>query len=153
MTIIRPETLVRWHRAGFRCYWRWKSRPFGGRPQIDADLGALIRRMSVENLLWDAPRIHGELLQAEHLNAGTACPGSTSTKLKSPQRPHCRLIFIGSLTIGVVTCASALMPCALSSALVMGGCRGLGLNGAMVPLVLCRQYMCSPEQPLYSPRW
>src|SRR5262249_16001752 len=53
--------------------------------------------------------------------------------------------------IGVVTCASALMPCALSSALVMGGCRGLGLNGAMVPLVLCRQCVCSPEQPLYSP--
>src|SRR5437870_12114200 len=59
MTIIQPETVVRWHRAGFRCYWRWKSRPFGGRPQIDADLGALIRRMRVENMLWDAPRIHG----------------------------------------------------------------------------------------------
>jgi hypothetical protein len=55
------ETLVRWHRAGFRRYWRWKSRSFGGRPQIDADLQALIRRMSVENLLWGAPRIHGEL--------------------------------------------------------------------------------------------
>ncbi len=47
ITIIRPETLVRWHRAGFRRYWRWKSRSFGGRPQIDADLRALIRRMSV----------------------------------------------------------------------------------------------------------
>src|SRR5947207_7926817 len=45
------------------------------------------------------------------------------------------------------------MPCALSSALVIGGCRGLGLNGAMVPLVLCGQYVCSPEQPLYSLRW
>jgi hypothetical protein len=43
--------------------WRWKSRSFGGRPQIDADLRALIRRMSVENLLWGAPRIHGELLK------------------------------------------------------------------------------------------
>jgi transposase InsO family protein len=63
MTIIRPDTLVRWHRAGFRCYWRWKSRSFGGRPQIDADLRALIRRMSVENSLWGAPRIHGELLK------------------------------------------------------------------------------------------
>jgi hypothetical protein len=52
VTIIRPETLVRWHRAGFRCYWRWKSRNLGGRPQIDADLRALIRRMSVENVLW-----------------------------------------------------------------------------------------------------
>jgi transposase InsO family protein len=63
LTIIRPETLVRWHRAGFRGYWRWKSRQGGGRPQIDADLRALIRRMSIENPLWGAPRIHGELLK------------------------------------------------------------------------------------------
>ena len=63
LTIIRPETLVRWHRAGFRHYWRWKSRPRGGRPQIDTDLRALIRRMSIENPLWGAPRIHGELLK------------------------------------------------------------------------------------------
>jgi transposase InsO family protein len=61
--IIRPETLVRWHRAGFRRYWRWKSRSLGGRPQIDTDLRALIRQMSIENPLWGAPRIHGELLK------------------------------------------------------------------------------------------
>jgi hypothetical protein len=63
ITIIRPETLVRWHRAGFRQYWRWKSRSLGGRPQIDADLRALIWRMSLDNPLWGAPRIHGELLK------------------------------------------------------------------------------------------
>jgi transposase InsO family protein len=63
ITIIRPETLVRWHRSGFRRYWRWKSRFLGGRPQIAADLRALIRRMSAENPLWGAPRIHGELLK------------------------------------------------------------------------------------------
>ena len=63
LTIIRPETLVRWHRAGFRCYWRWKSRRRGGRPQIETELRALIRRMSMENPLWGAPRIHGELLK------------------------------------------------------------------------------------------
>jgi len=63
LTIIRPATLVRWHRAGFGCYWRWKSRRRGGRPQIEADLRTLIRRMSVENPLWGAPRIHGELLK------------------------------------------------------------------------------------------
>ena len=61
LTIMQPETLVRWHRAGFR--WRWKARPLGGRPRIDAELRALIRRMSVENPLWGAPRIHGELLK------------------------------------------------------------------------------------------
>ena len=63
LTVIRPETLVRWHRAGFRSYWRWKSRSLGGRPQIEAHLRALIRQMSVENSLWGAPRIHGELLK------------------------------------------------------------------------------------------
>src|ERR1700682_5041198 len=63
LTIIRPETLVRWQRAGFLSYWRWKSRRQGGRPQIDAELRVLIRRMSVENPLWGAPRIHGELLK------------------------------------------------------------------------------------------
>src|SRR3979490_806897 len=63
LTIIRPETLVRWHRAGFRCYWRWKSRPLGGRPQIETELRVLIRRMGVENPLWGAPRIPGELLK------------------------------------------------------------------------------------------
>jgi hypothetical protein len=63
LTITRPEALVRWHRAGFRGYWRWKSRSLGGRPQIEADLRALIRRVSIENPLWGAPRIHGELLK------------------------------------------------------------------------------------------
>src|ERR1700704_1879000 len=63
ITIVRPETIVRWHRAGFRRCWRWKSGSPGGRPQIDADLRALIRRMSVDNPLWGAPRIHGELLK------------------------------------------------------------------------------------------
>ncbi len=63
ITIIRPETLVRWHRAGFRRYWRWKSRSLGGRPQIEVDLRGLTRRISMDNPLWGAPRIHGELLK------------------------------------------------------------------------------------------
>ncbi len=54
--IIRPETVVRWHRMGFRRYWRRKSRSLGGRPQVETDLYALIRRMSIESLLWGAPR-------------------------------------------------------------------------------------------------
>ena len=62
-TVIHPETLVRWHRAGFRRYWGWKSRRRGGRPQITTELRALIGRVSTENLLWGAPRIHGELLK------------------------------------------------------------------------------------------
>src|SRR6202048_2188867 len=63
VTIVQPETLVRWHRAGFRRYWRWKSNSRGERPPIENELRALIRQMSTENLLWGAPRIHGELLK------------------------------------------------------------------------------------------
>jgi transposase InsO family protein len=63
VTIVEPETLVRWHRIGFRRYWCWKSSSRGGRPQINMELRALIRHMSRENQLWGAPRIHGELLK------------------------------------------------------------------------------------------
>src|SRR6476620_1652441 len=63
ITMIRPETLMRWHRAGFRRYWRCKSRSLGGRPKIAAELRAVIRRIGAEKPLWAAPRIHGELLK------------------------------------------------------------------------------------------
>ena len=63
ITIVRPETVVRWHRMGFAAYWRWKSRPLGGRPRIGKEVRDLIRRMSFENPLWGAPKIHGELLK------------------------------------------------------------------------------------------
>jgi len=60
--IVQPETVLRWHRRGFPTYWRWKPRHIGGRQRIDSDIRALIRRMSRENPLWGASRIHGELL-------------------------------------------------------------------------------------------
>ena len=63
LKILKPETLIRWHRAGFRVYWRWKSRPCGGRPGTAAEIRQLIREMSMANPLWGAPRIHGELLK------------------------------------------------------------------------------------------
>jgi transposase InsO family protein len=61
--VVRPDTITRWHRAGFRAYWRWKSRYRVGRPKISSELRELIRQMSRENRLWGAPRIHGELLK------------------------------------------------------------------------------------------
>src|SRR5689334_1630099 len=61
--VFKPETLVRWHRSGFRLYWRWKSRRRVGRPVIPADIRDLIRTISRDNPLWGAPRIHGELLK------------------------------------------------------------------------------------------
>jgi transposase InsO family protein len=63
VTIVQPETVVRWHRTGFRLYWRWKSRSRGGRPKIPGEIRRLIREMSLANRLWGAPRIHGELLK------------------------------------------------------------------------------------------
>ena len=61
--VVQPDTILRWHRAGFRAYWRWKSRARSGRPPLDRELRELIRRMSKDNPLWGAPRIHGELLK------------------------------------------------------------------------------------------
>src|ERR1700719_3251058 len=63
LSIVRPETVVRWHRAGFRSFWRWKSRRRGGRPRVPLEIRQLIRDMSLANPLWGAPRIHGELLK------------------------------------------------------------------------------------------
>jgi hypothetical protein len=61
ITIVRPETVLHWHRRGFAAYCRWKSRSAGGRPRIAQEVRDLIRRMSLENPLGDATKIHGEL--------------------------------------------------------------------------------------------
>jgi transposase InsO family protein len=63
LTIVKPDTVIRWHRTGFRSYWRWKSRHRCGRPTVPAEIRRLIREMSIANPLWGAPRIHGELLK------------------------------------------------------------------------------------------
>ena len=61
LVIVTPDTVVGWHRAGFRLYWRWRSRPRGGRPKITEEIRGLIRRLAEENPDWGAPKIHGEL--------------------------------------------------------------------------------------------
>jgi transposase InsO family protein len=63
LAIVRPETIIGWHRAGFRSFWRWKSRRRGGRPRVPLEIRRLIRQISLANPLWGAPRIHGELLK------------------------------------------------------------------------------------------
>jgi len=64
LPIVKPETVVGWHRAGFRLYWHWRSRgPAPGRATITAEIQELIRRMARENPSWGAPKIHGELLK------------------------------------------------------------------------------------------
>jgi hypothetical protein len=63
LAIVKPVTVIRRHRAGFRAYWRWKSKSQGGRPRTPVAIRHLIREMSLANPLWGAPRIHGELLK------------------------------------------------------------------------------------------
>lgn len=61
LCIVKPATVIAWHRQGFRLYWSWKSRPRQGRPPVSVEVQDLIRRMSAANPGWGAPRIHGEL--------------------------------------------------------------------------------------------
>jgi hypothetical protein len=63
LAIVKPETVLGWHRRGFRALWRWKSRAGAGRPKVPLEIRNLIQEMSVANPLWGAPRIHGELLK------------------------------------------------------------------------------------------
>src|SRR5256886_17324669 len=81
LSIVRPETVVRWHRKGFTGYWRWKSRSPGGRPRIAREVRDLIRRMSFENSLCGATKIHGELLKL-----GIAVAQSTVSVYMVPRR-------------------------------------------------------------------
>src|SRR3989475_4738426 len=77
LQVVRPETVVGWHRQGFRRYWAWKSGRRRGRPAIRTELRDLIQRMSRANPLWGAPRIHGELLKLGLTSLRHARPGKT----------------------------------------------------------------------------
>jgi len=83
LQVVRPETVVPWHRRGFRLYWAWKSRRRSGRPMISTELRDLIRRMSCANPLWGAPRIHGELLKL----GLTVSQATVSKYMVRPRRP------------------------------------------------------------------
>jgi len=83
LQVVRPETVVGWHRQGFKRYWTWKSRRRGGRPMIRTELRELIRRMSRANPLWGAPRIHGELLKL----GLTVSQVAVSKYMLRPRRP------------------------------------------------------------------
>jgi len=84
VTIVRPETVVRWHRQGWRAHWRWRSHELSGRPRVPKDVRDLIREISLANPLWGAPRIHGELLKL-----GIEIAQSTVSKyMPKGGRPH-----------------------------------------------------------------
>ena len=85
--VVQPETILRWHRAGFKMFWRWKSCNRAGRPRIDRGLRDLIRRMSSENPLWGASRIHGELLMLGFEVAQSTVSKYMARPSKLPSQP------------------------------------------------------------------
>jgi hypothetical protein len=85
VVLVKPATVVRWHQKGFRTFWSWKSRRRSrGRPPVPADIKNLIRRMSRENPLWGAPRIHGELLK---LGVGISQAAVSKYMVRHPNPP------------------------------------------------------------------
>ena len=88
LVIVKPETVIGWHRAGFRLFWKWKSRSRGGRPKVPLEIRQLIRDMSLANPLWGAPRIHGELLKLGIENGQT----SVAKYMARHRRPPCRMV-------------------------------------------------------------
>jgi putative transposase len=74
LVIVKPETVVGWHRAGFRLYWRWRSRPRGGRPKVSEEIRTLVRRMAAENSGWGAPKLHGKLLSSASRSPSVPSP-------------------------------------------------------------------------------
>src|SRR5713226_2057007 len=109
--IVRPETVLRWHRSGFRAYWRWKSRNRGGRPKIEREVRDLIRRMSRENPLRGAPRIHGELLKLGISIGETSVSKYMIRKRMPPSQPGVRF----STTTSNISCPPTFSPSRLSA--------------------------------------
>src|SRR6202011_2635986 len=85
--VVQPATILRWHRAGFKVFWRWKSQNRAGRPKIDRRLHDLIQRMSRENPLWGASRIHGELLMLGFKVAQSTVSKYMARPSKLPSQP------------------------------------------------------------------
>ena len=81
--LVKPETVIGWHRKGFKLCWSWKSRNRGGRPRIDAEIRTLVDRMARENPTWGAPRIHGELLKLG-FEVGEATVSRTMPRRRKP---------------------------------------------------------------------
>jgi hypothetical protein len=84
LAIVRPDTVLRWHRMGFRSYWRWKSRSWPGRPAVSAEIRKLIREMSIANPLWGAPRLHGELLKLLGIDIGQTSVAKYMIRTRRP---------------------------------------------------------------------
>ncbi len=121
-TIVQPETIIRWHRVGFRLYWRWKSRSRGGRPKVLIEIRRLIREMSLANRLWGAPRIHGELLKIGIEVAQSTVRDYPTTRRSPWQNGHAERL-IGSICRECLDHIPTRSRCCALSSRVSTGCR------------------------------
>ena len=128
--LVRPETVIRWHRQGFRVFWTWKSRHGRtGRPPIASEIADLVRTMTLANPLWGAPRIHGELLKLGSPSRSAPLPGSCRVGRSRPLRLGARSSLITSPTSSrSISSSSRLRPsecstCSWSSCIVAGRLR------------------------------
>ena len=96
--IVKPETVIAWHRQGFRLFWTWKVRHGqAGRPTVSREVRDLIRQMSRENPLWGAPRIHGELLKLG-IDIGETSVGKYMVRGRKPPSQTWRTFFDNHIT-------------------------------------------------------
>src|SRR3979490_1514102 len=125
LAIVRPDTVIRWPRPGFRLYWRWKSRRRCGRPIVSFEIRRLIREMSVANPLWGAPRIHGELLKLGIDVGQTTVPTANPKQLTEARESVDSSMDERSLRVDLVRldrsvpvarCVGSRNPCASASA-------------------------------------
>src|SRR5262249_2077482 len=118
ITVVKPETVIRWHRRGFRAYWHWRSRRLGGRPRISREIRDLVWRMSRENPLWGAPRIHGELLMLGIEVAQSTVPstwGGGSDRARTAGRRSCATTPPASRPSIRSSCAPSRSSCSMAS--------------------------------------
>ena len=114
MVLVKPATVVQWHRQGFRLYWRWRSR--SGRPSVDREIRDLIRQMNKANPLWGAPRIHGELLKLG-IEVSQATVGKYMVRRVGTPSPTWRS-FLRNEAIGIAAIDMFVVPvCDISAAL------------------------------------
>jgi putative transposase len=106
MVLVKPATVVQWHRQGFRLYWRRRSRHLG-RPGVSREIRDLIREMSLANPLWRAPRIHGELLKLASTSAGPRSADTCHGNPRSPPQPGAHSCTITCMTPSPSTCLSS----------------------------------------------
>src|ERR1035437_2279297 len=133
LAIVKPETVIKWHRTGFRSYWRWKSRRRGGRPTVPPEIRKLIGEMSIANPLWGAPRIHGELLKLG-IDVGQTSVAKYIVKRREPPSQGWKT-FLHNHADGIAAMDLFVVPPALTSFITLSAREGADGQAVVYPLL------------------